>query len=196
VPLQLGLAGLLALFFALAVLVGNPGRVGTRHSRLTALPVARLHTNLLANSTFEQGLGIWRPLGGASLAATSSTAKFGHKSLEVTAAGAAPARYGAYTASAGNYPRRTAYALSLWIKGDRTTYRKPAEAILLAIGKNRSSNVIGQAVFRIRPGWRRVTVEGQVRTHGVEFEAEIVAIGDIALGDRFFLDRVTLNRIR
>jgi len=197
VLLQIALAGALALLFALAVLVGNPGRIGARQTpRTTNIAVPRPGVNLFPNTSFQPGIAGRVPTGGASLASTASVAHRGKRSLKLTATGAVPTRYGAYTETGGNFPRHSVYVLSLWVRGSASTAGKPAEAVLVAFRNDGSRQALGAPTFRLGHGWRRVTVKGRVPHHGIELEADVIAFGDVALGDRFFLDDVTLKRIR
>jgi hypothetical protein len=149
--------------------------------------------NFIPNPSFEGDARHWRKLEDTSLARTLRTSKAGSFSVEVGARAARP--YGIYVPGAVGYPvTGDVYKLSAWVKaGSASAIGKPVVVQLTESGGPTDPRVVDEASMKLTQRWKRVSVAGRVRGKlRTALDALVAGNREIAIGDTFYVDAVTL----
>lgn len=152
-----------------------------------------LHANLLPSPGFERGLRGWHPLGSAALSRTGFHPKRGRFAATIRAGSVR--RYGLRASFRGSHPAG-AYALSGWLRGDRTSRGKRVRLVLVARGGGQPPKTLAHIAVRLKPRWRRVVSTGTLESvNRTRIEIRLFRDTHVLPAERFDADELTLQRL-
>jgi hypothetical protein len=150
--------------------------------------------NFVMDGSFESSVSHWAPIDPESqLAIVRGMARFGRRSLRVTARGGAAA--GAFLANVVSAPPRgSAYQLSLWVRGDVI---RSLVVELSAGGGRYPERSIARKTIRTSGTWNQVSMQGMVRRADRQYVTlYVLTPHSVSANDVFYVDGVNLQQIR